>query len=96
MALIRCKECGKEISDQAKVCPNCNYDVRKQVQEAKSNTPEGLERKKKKNMLITLLVVFALVGLIWFVIDSNNRASLQRSIDAAGAARDAYEALERN
>ena len=25
MALIKCKECGKEISDSAKVCPNCGY-----------------------------------------------------------------------
>lgn len=23
MALIRCPECGKEISDSAQVCPNC-------------------------------------------------------------------------
>ncbi len=23
MALIKCKECGKEISDQATTCPNC-------------------------------------------------------------------------
>lgn len=23
MALIRCKECGKKISDKAKTCPNC-------------------------------------------------------------------------
>jgi hypothetical protein len=23
MALIKCKECGKEISDEAKVCPHC-------------------------------------------------------------------------
>lgn len=23
MALIKCKECGKEISDKAKICPNC-------------------------------------------------------------------------
>lgn len=27
MALIKCKECGKEISDQAKVCPNCGCPV---------------------------------------------------------------------
>lgn len=25
MALIKCKECGKEISSNAKVCPNCGY-----------------------------------------------------------------------
>lgn len=26
MALIKCKECGKEISDRATVCPNCGYN----------------------------------------------------------------------
>jgi zinc-ribbon domain len=28
MALIKCKECGKEISKSAKQCPNCGYDNR--------------------------------------------------------------------
>lgn len=27
MALIRCPECGKEISDRAKSCPNCGFPV---------------------------------------------------------------------
>ena len=27
MALINCKECGKEISDKAKACPNCGYPL---------------------------------------------------------------------
>jgi len=27
MALIKCKECGKEISDKASVCPNCGIRV---------------------------------------------------------------------
>ena len=25
MALIKCEECGKEISSSAKICPNCGY-----------------------------------------------------------------------
>ncbi|MBU1625924.1 zinc ribbon domain-containing protein [bacterium] len=25
MTLIKCKECGKEISSEAEVCPNCGY-----------------------------------------------------------------------
>lgn len=25
MALVKCKECGKEISSNAKICPNCGY-----------------------------------------------------------------------
>ena len=29
MALIKCHECGKEISDKAKCCPNCGYGNKK-------------------------------------------------------------------
>ena len=28
MALIKCPECGKEISDQADKCPSCGYTIR--------------------------------------------------------------------
>lgn len=31
MALIKCKECGKELSDKAKICPNCGYRERKPI-----------------------------------------------------------------
>lgn len=27
MALIRCPECGKEISNKAEACPNCGYPI---------------------------------------------------------------------
>ena len=27
MALIKCPECGKEISDKASVCPNCGTPI---------------------------------------------------------------------
>ena len=27
MALIKCPECGKEISDKAKSCPKCGYPI---------------------------------------------------------------------
>lgn len=28
MALIKCPECGKEISDTAKSCPNCGFQIK--------------------------------------------------------------------
>lgn len=31
MALIKCAECGKEISDKAKECPNCGYRNKKNI-----------------------------------------------------------------
>lgn len=27
MAMIKCPECGKEVSDKAKACPNCGYPI---------------------------------------------------------------------
>ena len=29
MALIKCKECGKEISKDAKICPHCGKKLNK-------------------------------------------------------------------
>ena len=29
MALVKCKECNKEISDVAKQCPSCGYKIKK-------------------------------------------------------------------
>lgn len=37
MALIKCKECGKEISNQAKLCPNCGAPTEKFNQKKKTN-----------------------------------------------------------
>jgi hypothetical protein len=34
MALIKCAECGKEISDKAVACPNCGAPVAQQMHQA--------------------------------------------------------------
>ena len=31
MALVVCKECGKEISDRAKICPQCGVPLRFEI-----------------------------------------------------------------
>jgi len=42
MALIKCEECGKDISDKAFTCPNCgcpissNYSVKEENKKSKS------------------------------------------------------------
>ena len=45
MALINCKECGKEISDTATVCPHCGAPVVKDVYCRKCGTkiPENVQ-----------------------------------------------------
>lgn len=31
MALIRCPECGRQVSNRAISCPNCGYPISKEV-----------------------------------------------------------------
>lgn len=42
MALIRCPNCGKEISDRAKVCPGCNYVLAEEKTEPETPKAEKL------------------------------------------------------
>lgn len=50
MALINCKECGKEVSSSAPVCPHCG----------KQQSPEGMS----KGQGCGLIAVVCIVGLI--------------------------------
>lgn len=40
MALIKCSECGKKVSEKAKACSNCGDDIQKQVEAAKQKAAE--------------------------------------------------------
>ena len=58
MAMIKCPECGKEISDRAEVCPGCGYPVEDYLQETKEKEQREIpekkwnESEKKVSMLI--------------------------------------------
>lgn len=67
MALIKCPECGKEISDAAESCPNCGYPIKGQQQIGDSDgLGKGQETKKLKTVL------FIVVGIILVVIVYGN------------------------
>lgn len=49
MALIKCPECGKEISDKASVCVNCGYPVSEYVEELKREEEQNrIEQLRKQ------------------------------------------------
>lgn len=58
MALIKCKECGAEISTTAENCPNCGY-----------RTAHGRSVSEAKGYLVSWIIAVALifVGLIMFL-----------------------------
>lgn len=61
MALIKCEECGKEISDKAASCPNCGAPVvpTNNVTIPKQFRAKSVKEKKKVNWLKILLIVIA-------------------------------------
>lgn len=64
MALIKCKECGKEISDQAGTCPNCGCPVNN-----RSESHVEVSKSKKqlsinaKIAIVGVIIVFALLAI---------------------------------
>ena len=47
MAMIKCTECGKEMSDKASVCPNCGCpieDIRSKLGEIEAEREEKISK----------------------------------------------------
>ena len=58
MAIIQCKECGKEISNKAEACPHCGCPV---DQENHKDKIFEIIRKNRKAIIIFAVVVFAII-----------------------------------
>lgn len=60
MALIKCPECGKEISDKAGACPHCGCPIGNMTQPIQNN--DGKSNKGSKKILIGVVAVVAIAG----------------------------------
>lgn len=67
MALIKCPECEKEISDQASTCPNCGCPVTKTGM-AMFSEQTSYAPTKSKFPVVPVIVVSIIVILIGFAI----------------------------
>lgn len=57
MALIKCEECGKEISDNAGVCPHCGNPIK----------PVEIEATSKKWKVVKIISWSAfIIGILFF------------------------------
>lgn len=63
MALIKCSECGREISDQAETCPNCGsttkYGLRQKEQQVKEKKKTTGNIAHIIGMVAGLIIVYA-------------------------------------
>ena len=59
MALIKCPECDKEMSENAQVCPNCgNPNTKKQ------NSKNHIDDKKAGIIIVIILILVSFFGII--------------------------------
>lgn len=63
MALIKCSECGKEISDTANSCPNCGYNIKKEkLNEKKKNITKNVKKQIPKLRILIIILISIIVG----------------------------------
>jgi len=72
MALIKCSECGKDVSDKASSCPNCGAPIlenAKAVVDEPRREPLGpvIKENGKAIMFISIGVIMVIVGLMTIV-----------------------------
>jgi hypothetical protein len=79
MALVKCRECGHEVSDQAEACPHCGI---KNPGQPTGVTPQADEKpsrvqtpKKKGNGCLTVIGVFFVIIVVVVAIGNNTGSS---------------------
>lgn len=93
MALIKCPECGAQISDRARKCPSCGCPIEEILKEMSTQDEQKIikevddqkqDRKKKKNGIIigaaVLVVILVVVFYNFFNMGKNNLLDYTSSI----------------
>ncbi len=73
MALIKCPECNKNISDKAEACPHCGYNLKQKSNRINTeNVLDNLKGKWDNKYLIILVLLIAGIYFIFFNNSSQN------------------------
>lgn len=95
MAIIKCPECGRDVSDKAPACPNCGNPIAAQMVAPKETIVRHIHEKssspppKKKTGCVTILAAivcfFLLIGFIGSLINDGDSKSSSSSPPAASS-----------
>jgi len=79
MSLIKCPECGKEISDRANMCPNCGYTNKNNIKDSKiSNVSNQLKTGSIVSLISCSIIIILILGFIlmsYTIPDNNSQQS---------------------
>lgn len=68
MALIKCPECGKEVSDTAKNCPSCGYLLKKL---------DIVKHKRISTNIMLMGILLIIISIISFIITSDKDMAIR-------------------
>lgn len=91
MALIKCTECGKDISDKAVACPHCGCPIAKDSERNDSETkvgtannktaePKEMPKKKSKKMLF-IVIPFILIALFFGIVMKFGQTDIENELE---------------
>ena len=60
MALINCPECNKQVSDNAKSCPDCGFPIRDYVDGLRPEKEEVGRKKRRIDWKVIVLIFLCL------------------------------------
>ena len=66
MAIIKCPECGAEVSDKAEQCLKCAYPIAKKSTQNEVQTIEQTGKNLKLQLVLAIIVMF--IGVFVFAI----------------------------
>ncbi|MBU5471725.1 zinc-ribbon domain-containing protein [Falcatimonas sp. MSJ-15] len=72
MALIKCPECGKEISDTVKSCPHCGYKIK--ISKTKNS------RMRIMYAIIVIILVIGIIVLTAYFVINNKKESIDNYV----------------
>lgn len=74
MALIKCKNCGKDISDKAQVCPGCGYKTEDDIyiNDVQNKTKDKTKNKKVIGIVIGALIVLLVVMVLFITLGNQD------------------------
>ncbi len=69
MALIKCPECGKDVSDSANICIHCGYKLNQEQQTVQFTHDKKESAKKSLTKGITIFLTLSVITLLFLLID---------------------------
>lgn len=82
MALIKCPECGKEISDTSVTCPNCGFRLK-------------LMSQKTKDLISIIVIIALIMGTAGFCISNKIKHDKEQEIETQQL-KNSYDKLQKD